>query len=221
MREDYDQAPGRWLAANRPPASRDRRPIEGYQHRWRPASFHEESPHVSRSTPDHTASWPPAESLSASGRPRRPLQHGWSPRIVSYLVEDSQAYVLHDLVEGYETQVPKRRAAPEIFPPTREQQAPGAGLVRLSGFALFGVLLGGAPGSLLGALVALIAMVRLVGFERRVQIWRSHAAERGSVQRLPAEATSERLRLITALWQSVGAAVLGSTVLALLLVVLR
>jgi hypothetical protein len=143
------------------------------------------------------------------------------PQIVRYLAEDTQAYTLHDLVEGDATRVAKQRAAPEQFPPSREQRAPGAGLLRLSGYALFGALLGGAPGAALGALITLIALVRLARFERRARTWRASATKHGATKRLPTRATNERLRLMTALWQSVGATVLGGIVLALLLTALR
>lgn len=151
----------------------------------------------------------------------RSSHRGASPRLVSYQAEDKQTYRLHDLVAGDEAQVAKRRAAPEPFPPSREQRAAGAGLLRLSGYALIGALLGGAPGAALGALVALVALVRLLAFERRARSWRARAKKNDAARRLPATATNERLRLMTALWQSAGAAILGMLVLALLLTAVR
>jgi hypothetical protein len=117
--------------------------------------------------------------------------------------------------------VAKRRAALEPFPSTNQNRAPGAGLLRASGLALLGALLGGAPGIALGVVVALVALVRLARFERRARSWRAKAAQRDQAQRLPARATSERLRLMTALWQGLLALALGAAALILLLTALR
>ncbi|HEU0028431.1 MAG TPA: hypothetical protein VFQ25_15060 [Ktedonobacterales bacterium] len=164
--------------------------------------------------------WPP-EERDAIERPPRPVQRGGPPQVASYLDEDNQAYILRDLDDGGEAEVPKRRAAPEPFPPTSKSRAPGAGLLRASGYALLGALLGGAPGVALGAMVALIALVRLAAFQRRARVWRALAEESDPAKRLPTRATSERLRLMTALWQSLGAVALGGAALALLLTALR
>lgn len=146
-------------------------------------------------------------------------------RYAKYVAEDPQTYTLLDLASDEEARVSKRRATAEIFPPTRKARAPGAGLLRASGYALLGALLGGAPGIALGLIVALVALVRLSAFERRASTWRRARApqrlERGEAQRLPAEATSERLRLMTALWQGLGGLVLGGVTLLLLLMALH
>ncbi|HEX9038792.1 MAG TPA: hypothetical protein VF808_17555 [Ktedonobacterales bacterium] len=133
------------------------------------------------------------------------------------MAEDNQSYVLRDLDSGHETQALKRRAAQEVFPPTRENRAPGAGLLRVSGFALLGAMFGGAPGVALGAIVVLVALVRLASFESRTRAWRTRREKREPDQRLPARATNERLRLVTALWQGLGAVALGGAALLLLL----
>lgn len=137
--------------------------------------------------------------------------------LATYAGEDSQRYLLRDYETGLAAQAPKRRAPPEVFPPTRADRAPGVGLLRASGFALFGALLGGAPGLALGLVVAVLALARLARFERRTRRWRAKRDERDRDPRLPARATSERLRLLTALWQSLGAVILGGIVLLLLL----
>lgn len=149
-----------------------------------------------------------------------------SPPLARYVAEDPQAYTLLDLASGEEVRVLKRRAAPEVFPPTRKTRALGAGLLRASGYALLGALLGGAPGIVLGLIVTLVALMRLSGFERRTHSWRRARAPRqdldpGEALRLPAEATNERLRLMTALWQGLGGLVLGGITLLLLLIALR
>jgi hypothetical protein len=135
--------------------------------------------------------------------------------------EDTHEYHLRDFDTGLAAQTPKRRAATEVFPPTKENRAPGAGLLRASGYALLGALLGGAPGVALGLAVALVALVRLARFERRVRGWRAKGEEREQDARLPAKATSERLRLLTALWQGMGAAALGAVAVLLLLTAMR
>lgn len=117
--------------------------------------------------------------------------------------------------------MPKRRAVAERFPPTAQNSAPGAGLQRLSGYALLGALLGGAPGLALGLLTALITLARLARFETRTSAWRKKTARDGQTPPLPARATSERLRLMTALWQSLGAVILGGIALFLLFTALH
>lgn len=156
------------------------------------------------------------ERAPVSGPPRAP-QQGSPPRLATYVDEDDQKYHLRDFDTGLATLAPKRRAAPEVFPPTRQSRAPGAGLLRASGYALFSALLGGAPGIALGLIVALIALIQLVRFERRARTWRADPPEQARDARLPARATSERLRLLTALWQGLGAAALGAIAVLLLL----
>jgi hypothetical protein len=149
------------------------------------------------------------------------LPTGLAPLLASYVGEDAQRYTLRDLAAGIEITVPKRRAVAERFPPTAQHRAPGAGLQRLSGYALLGALLGGAPGLALGLLTAPVALARLVQFERRTNAWLKKATRDGQPPRLPARASSERLRLVTAFWQSLGAAVLGGIALVLLLTALH
>ena len=162
------------------------------------------------------------ERAPVSGPSRAPRLDA-PPRLATYEDEDDQKYHLRDFDTGLATLAPKRRANPEVFPPTRQSRAPGAGLLRASGYALFSALLGGAPGIVLGLVVALLALIQLARFERRARTWRAKSPEKGREARearearLPAKATSERLRLLTALWQGLGAAALGAIAVLLLL----
>lgn len=162
---------------------------------------------------------PPLQRAPVSRPPRLPAVEA-PPALAIYAGEDTQEYRLRDFETGLAAQAPKRRAAPEVFPPTRAERAPGAGLLRASGYALFGALLGGAPGLALGVVVAVIALARLARFERRTRVWRAKRGAQHGDQRLPARATNERLRLLTALWQSLGAVALGGIALLLLFTVM-
>lgn len=223
MREDPSQAPRRGRSAQRSPARQGQGAADRSQPLWQRAASREAPPHPLQNYRDAEPAWPPTPDgrAAAEWQPPHPPQRGGAPPVASYLAEDSQAYTLRDLADGEETQVPKRRAALEPFPPTNQNRAHGAGLLRVSGYALLGALLGGAPGVALGALVALIALIRLARFERRSRSWRAKAAQRDQPQRLPAKATNERLRLMTALWQSLGAVALGGVALILLFTALR
>lgn len=217
MREDGDPTPPARQRAQRPHAPGNQRRPEEPVRGVRGPRFEEAAPYSASSSRRRLPAWHARqESLHVDSAVRSP-RPGAPPRLVSYLGEDRQAYMLRDLLAGDEAQVAKRRAAPEPFPPTREQRAVGSRLLRLSGYALFGSLLGGAPGAALGALVTLVALARLVGFERRAHIWQAREAKDDAAKRLPAAATNERLRLMTALWQGVGAVALGGCILALLL----
>ncbi len=222
MREDPGQAPRRRRQAQRPPVSSSQGHGGKNQQLWQRAASRE-SPRPLPSYRDGDRAGAPSldERADVEWRAPRPPQREAPPPVASYLAEDGQTYMLLNLADGEETSVPKRRAAPEPFPPTPQNRAHGAGLLRVSGYALLGALLGGAPGVALGAVVALIALIRLARFERRSRSWRVKAAQRGQEQRLPAKATSERLRLMTALWQSLGAVALGGVALILLLTALR
>lgn len=206
MREYPDLTPRGGRPPQSPPNPRRQGPAESDQPLWRRA-VSPDAPHEPRSQRDPRSLW--------ARRREGP------PQIASYEAEDSQVYTLRNLIADEETQVSKRRAAPEAFPPTRQQRAQGATLLRLSGFALLGALLGGAPGVALGTLIALIALVKLTRFEQRTRVWRRKAKDAGAAPRLPARATSERLRLMTAFWQSASAVVIGAAALVLLLTALR
>lgn len=219
MRENGDPTPPARQPAQRAPwdQRRPEEPVRGV----RGSGFREAAPHTAPSSRRDLPAWHARQEslhVESAARPPRP---GAPPRLVSYLGEDRQVYMLRDLLADVEAQVAKRRAAPEPFPPSREQRAVGSRLLRLSGYALFGSLLGGAPGAALGTLVALVALARLVGFERRAHAWRVRAAKDDAAKRLPAAASNERLRLMTALWQGVVAMTLGGCILALLLTATR
>lgn len=228
MREDHRKPPRERLPAYHAPASGDRRSVESRQPRRQRADFQDAIPRTSHLQGKVASAWPPSrpqppETPNNPGRPGRAVQRG-RPSVVSYLDEDHQGYTLLDLIDREETSVPKRRAMPEVFPPTRQNPAPGAGLLRLSGYALLGALLGGAPGVALGLVIAVIALARLDRFERRAHSWRRkamQAAQDAQQRRLPVGATSERLRLMTALWQSLGAVALGGVALLLLFTALH
>lgn len=221
MREGPRPAPHGRRPAQSPPAQSGPGPVDRNQPLWRRAASREGPQRPLLSRRDAPPAWPPPDERDAGGRPPRPAPRDSVPQVASYLDEDDRAYLLRDLDGGGETYVPKRRAAPEPFPPSRESRAPGAGLLRASGYALLGALLGGAPGVALGALVAFIALVRLAAFERRARVWLMLAEESGPSKRLPSRASSERLRLMTALWQSLGAMALGGAALFLLFTALR
>lgn len=223
MREDPSQAPRRGRSAQRSPARLGQGFADRSQPLWQRAASREAPPRPLQNYRDAEPAWPPTPDgrEAAEWQPPHPPQREGAPAVASYLAEDSQTYTLRDLANGEETQAPKRRAAPEPFPPTKQNRAHGAGLLRVSGYALLGALLGGAPGVALGAVVAVIALIRLARFERRARAWRTKTAARGEMPRLPARATNERLRLMTAMWQSLGAVALGSVALILLFTALR
>jgi hypothetical protein len=221
MREDPSQAPRGGRPAQSPPTLSGQGHVDRSQPLWQRAASREAPPHPLQSYREASPpAWPPSPDQRPAAAPHPP-QRGGPPPTASYLAEDNQTYTLRDLAAGEETQVPKRRAAPEAFPPSPQNHAPGVGLLRASGFALLGALLGGAPGVALGVVVAVVALVRLERFERRARSWRAKAEKGGQAQRLPARATSERLRLMTALWQSLGAVAFGGAALLLLLTALR
>ena len=150
------------------------------------------------------------------------------PATVRFVEEDGSDYIVLDLLTGNERRVPKQRLALEMFPATRQYPLRGSTLLRLSGFALIGALLGGVVGIMLGSIVLVVALIRLAAFERRAHVWRSRQAQ-GVIQSrrrqrriaLPAAATSERLRLLTALGQSLLAIALAVAELSLATALLR
>jgi hypothetical protein len=222
MREGPRPGPHGRRPAQSPPAQSGPGPVDRDQPLWRRAASREGPPRPLPPRRDAPPAWPSvADERDADGRLPRPAPRDSAPQVASYLDEDDRAYLLRDLDGGGETHVPKRRAAPEPFPPTSKSRAAGAGLLRASGYALLGALLGGAPGVALGALVALIALVRLAAFQRRAHMWRALAEESDAASRLPTRATSERFRLMAALWQGLGAMALGGAALFLFFTALR
>lgn len=143
------------------------------------------------------------------------------PHLAEYVTEDRSTYTLWDIAANDEVEVAKLRANPDPFPPEHSHPVPGALLLRLSGIALVATLLGGAPGAALGLAVALVAFARLLVFRRRARVWSRRAGGAPAPRRLPSVATAERLRLLTALGQSLLALFLGGALLALLLTALR
>lgn len=143
------------------------------------------------------------------------------PHIAEYVGEDRSTYTLWDMAADDEVEVAKRRASPDPFPAQRSYPLRGALLMRLSGFALVGTVLGGAPGAALGLVVALVAFARLLAFRRRARVWSRRPNGSAAPRRLPSIATAERLRLLTALGQSLLALLIGGALLVLLLTALR
>jgi hypothetical protein len=225
MRDDRGQAPRAGRPAYIPPIPPSPSSPSGKlaanrsQPRWRRGDDALEAgppslPPQRASAPDWPLERDKRQRPAAAPAPLPP-RRGDGPLIAIYIGEDNQDYTLRDLADGEEISVPKRRAAPEQFPPAAQKRASGAGLQRASGYAVLGALLGGAPGLALGVVTAVIALVRLARFEARARDWRKKQH-----QRLPASATGERLRLMTALWQSLGAVALGGVALLLLLTAL-
>lgn len=172
------------------------------------------------SLPRRPAAQAPARQAHPAARPPRAVG-AHLPRLAEYVGEDRSAYILWDMAANDEVEVAKRRASPDPFPPERRQPLPGALLLRLSGFALVATLLGGAPGAALGLVIAPVAFVRLLVFQRRARAWSRRGNASAAPRRLPSVATAERLRLLTALGQSVLALLVGSALLVLLLTALR
>lgn len=158
-----------------------------------------------------------------SSHPAVPSSRAPSPRTgrhrevyqVSYEAAAEQEYLVRTLENGQFLRVPKHYAPSEPFPPERGQPPPGGRLLRWSAYALLLVGLGGLGGVLLGVPVVLAAGVQLAHFSLRVWRWRRrHRAANTPV--LPAVASAERVRLLSALGQGLLAVVLGSLLLALL-----
>jgi hypothetical protein len=139
-----------------------------------------------------------------------------APRYVRYQDTTPREYIVRALSNDRVIQVPRQFARATPFPPTRDQPAPGAGLLRWSSYALLAVGLGGLGGVLLGGIVALVAAVRLMRFSEHARSWRRRSGGTGP-RALPAAASAERLRLLGALGQAMLAALLGSALLLLLI----
>lgn len=156
----------------------------------------------------------PAPARQSSGRtPPRTSVSGAQPLVVRYAEEHERSYLVHDFDSGDTVEVPKRRAADDLHTSRTGRRPPGAALLRWSKYALFGVVLGGAPGIVLGALIVCVSFVRLTGFRVRARRW----LHRERSAPLPAIAATERLHLVAALGQGMLAIILGGMVLALLL----
>ena len=134
---------------------------------------------------------------------------------MSYAAAAEQEYLVRTLENDHILQVPKHYAPSEPFPPERGLPPPGGRLLRWSAYALLLVGLGGLGGVLLGVLVVLVAGVQLARFSLRVRRWRRRHKAAG-IPMVPAVASAERVRLLSALGQGLLAVVLGSLLLALL-----
>ncbi len=124
---------------------------------------------------------------------------------------------LEDLEDGDLVSVPKHYAVAEPFPVTTGRKAPGARLLRWSAYALLAAVCGGGGGILLGVLVTLVATVQLQRFALRVRRWRRRHRRSDGSSVLPAAASAQRLRLLTAWVQGMLAIVIGGALLALVL----
>jgi hypothetical protein len=165
--------------------------------------------------------------VAASRQARQGRRHGEGPgeiaHFAAFVRQSDEAYVvrdLDDLAAGDLVSVPKHYAVAEPFPSTRDQQVPGTRLLRWSTLALLAAVCGGLGGILLGGLVTLVATVQLQRFTLRVRRWRRrYRGADGSPMPpvLPAAASAERLRLLTAWVQGMLAIVLGVALLALIL----
>lgn len=136
--------------------------------------------------------------------------------IVRYAEATERAYLVQAISDDQLLQVPKSYAPAEPFPLASSQHAPGARLLRWSVYALLGVGLGGLGGVLIGVPVVLAASVQLTRFARRVRRWRRDRQEADRIPALPAAASDERLRLLSAFGQGLLAIVLGGLLLRLL-----
>lgn len=136
--------------------------------------------------------------------------------IVRYAEANERIYLVQALSDDQLLQVPKSYAPAEPFPIASSQHAPGARLLRWAVYALLGVGLGGFGGVLLGVPVVLAAGVQLTQFARRVRRWRRDRQGADRIPALPAAASAERLRLLSAFGQGLLAIVLGGLLLGLL-----
>lgn len=134
---------------------------------------------------------------------------------VRYEASAEQEYLVRTLAHDHILRVPKRHAPAEPFPPERGQPPPGGRLLRWSTYAALGVGLGGLGGVLLGVPVVLASGVLFARFTFRVWRWRRHHRAAG-IPVVPAAASAERVRLLSALGQGMLAVTLGSLLFALL-----
>lgn len=133
---------------------------------------------------------------------------------MSYAAAAEQEYLVRTLKNDHFLRIPKHYAPSEPFPPERGQPPPGGRLLRWSASALLLVGLGGLGGILLGVLVVLAAGVQLARFSLHVRRWRRRHRAAG-IPVVPAAASAERVRLLSALGQGLLAVALGSLLLAL------
>jgi hypothetical protein len=169
----------------------------------------------------HPDAGPPASaSPRAHRRHRRRAEPGEVAHFAAFVRQSDDAYEVRDL-EGLEdgdlVLVPKHYAVAEPFPVTNGRKAPGARLLRWSGYALLAAVCSGVGGIVFGALVTLIATVQLQRFSRRVRRWRRQFRRANGSPTLPSAASAERLRLLTAWVQGMFAVVIGALLLALVM----
>ncbi len=160
--------------------------------------------------------------LGDSGPYERYPEHWKHPRAASehfaeYVSEDRSSYTLWDTANYSRRQIAKWRAVPDAYPPPPKYSPPGSRVQRLSIIALVGALIGGAPGIALGLCGIVVACIRLSSFGARQRAWRRRSESEDAPRRLPSAATSERLRLLTGLGQSLIAMLVGSAILLLLM----
>ncbi len=160
--------------------------------------------------------------LGDSRQYERHLKHRNQPRAASehfaeYVTEDRSSYTLWDTANYSRRQIAKWRAVPDAYPPPPKYTPPGSRVQRLSMIALAGALIGGAPGIALGLVGILVACIRLSSFGARQRAWRRRSEHEDAPRRLPSAATSERLRLLTGLGQSLIAMLVGSAIVLLLI----
>lgn len=163
--------------------------------------------------------WP---QRGSSQLPERPAVRAHPPRsapqrLAEYVSENRSSYILWDIANSAEREIAKHRAVPDAFPAPPKHPLPGSQILRISTVALIAALLGGAPGIILGFIGALTACVRLANLGGRVRKWRRSAEYDDDSRQLPSAATSERLRLLTGLGQSLIAVGAGSAILLLLM----
>lgn len=144
-----------------------------------------------------------------------------APRSVRYQDQSRAAYLVREINDSQHVRVAKQRAVADTYPPNAAARSADMRLLRWSGYALLGVLLGGVGAIILGLLTASLAALLLMRHSHRVRAWRrAHRAagsDSSNALLLPAAASDERARLRTALWQGVIAAVLGLVFLFALL----
>lgn len=161
----------------------------------------------------HRGDSPAPERSSVRPQSPRSAPH----RLAEYISENRSAYVLWDIASGSEREITKHRAVPDAFPAPPKHPLPGSRIMNISTAALAAALLGGVPGIILGVIGALAACIRLANLGGRVRSWRRSAEDDDESRQLPSAATSERLRLLTGLGQSLIAVGAGSAILLLLL----
>jgi hypothetical protein len=160
--------------------------------------------------------YPNMPSPAERGPRRAPASHALAPLAVRFIEQTDTEYAVGELRGPRTARVPKRRAVADPFLSPSRQGMPGRGLLRWSGLALLGVALAGIGGVVLGAVVVVVALLRLAHFSRKVRRWRRAQRARGERSKLPAAATAERFCLLAALGQGFVAMVAGALVALLL-----